>query len=414
MARETVTLIHNASVLVTMAGPDRARTGAEMDSIGEVANGAVAFASGKIIETGTSRKLLKKYSKAKKIDAAGRLVMPGFVDCHTHLVFAGSRAKELEMRVKGATYLQILEAGGGIHSTVSATRKASAAELERLALARLDLMAAHGTTTVETKSGYGLDAKCEKKILQVIQRLGKKHPLDIVPTYLGAHTLPKDVSREEYISWMAETGLPQFRKLAEFCDIFTEKGAYTIEETRRILSAAKVLGYGIKAHAGQFTDLGAAGFAASLGAASVDHLEQVSDSQLDMMRENGTVAGLLPGTPFFLLDEHYPDARRMISRGVAVALGTDFNPGSCPAFSMQMMIALAVLKMKMTTREALTAATINSACAINREKAAGSLAPGKKADIIILNVEDPAQIPCNFGANLVATTVKSGKIIFNS
>ncbi len=404
-------LVFNASKVLTLAGPDRPRSGEEMQDLGAIPGGAVAMRGGRILETGASAQLRDHYADAKRLDAAGGLVMPGFVDCHTHLVYAGSRENELAQRLAGASYLDILAAGGGIHSTVHATRAASYEELTQLALKRMNQMLQHGTTTVEIKSGYGLDLETEKKILEVAAAAGRRHPLDVVPTFLGAHAVPRGTNRARYVNWLIKEALPALRGLSEFCDVFCEKEAFTAKETGRILRAAKRHGYGLKVHAGQFSDLGAAGVAAGLGAVSAEHLENVSEAQLKQMRNSGTVAVLLPGVPFFLLSERYADARRMIRLGVPVALGTDFNPGSCPSFSMQMGVALACLKMMMTVEEAITASTINAAWAIRRADWLGSLEPGKQGDLIVLDVQDISSLPCHFGTNLVRSVVKAGQIV---
>ncbi|HBM16804.1 MAG TPA: imidazolonepropionase [Lentisphaeria bacterium] len=411
MAEKIDILVFNSSKLLTLCCEGRPLVGKKMQDLGVIANGAVAIHHGKILETGTSETLLQKYQPEKTIDACGKLVMPGFVDCHTHTVFAGTREYELGMKISGATYLDILKAGGGIHSTVNATRKASEEELCQLASDKLDEMLRHGTTTVEIKSGYGLDYETEKKILKVIKHLKKNHPARIVSTYLGAHTFPKDMTREEYMKLIIEKALPDFKDLTEYCDVFTEEGAFNLSETEAILRKAKELGYKLKIHAGQFNDLGAASLASNLGAISADHLEFVSLKELDIMKKNGTASVLMPGVPFFLMNGKYPDARQMINNENIVALSTDFNPGSCPAYSMQLIIALACYQMKMTPEEAIVASTVNAAYAIDRLDVCGSLEPGKDADIIILNVTEPAHIPYYFGSNLVSKVIKSGKQI---
>ncbi len=408
------TIITNTSYLLTMAGPDRARFVEEMLDNGVVQSGALAIADGVVVETGTSEDIAKKYQADHSIDAGRRLVMPGFVDPHTHLVFAGSREKEMEMRLSGATYLDILKQGGGIHSTVKTTRDVTEEELHAISRKNIQRVLEHGTTTVEIKTGYGLDPDTEDKMLSVIFQLKKDGPLNVVATFLGAHTIPKDIEREEYIDWLTGDALEQFKEMAEFWDVFCEDGAFTLEESERILQTAKDAGYKLKIHAGQFNDLGATGMAASLGAVSADHLDHVSPEQLKLMKEHGTVAVLLPGVPFYLNSNDYPDVKTFHKAGVPIALATDFNPGSCPSYSMQMMITLACLKMKMSAAEAVTASTINAAWAIDRGKRIGSLEPGKQADCIILDVENSSQIPYFFGANLVKTVLKKGQVVFNN
>jgi len=406
-------LIYNSAQLLTLAGPARPRVGREMEDLGNIPNGAIAIHAGKILETGTTSDLVQKYpDAATQIDAHGKLILPGFVDSHTHLVFAGSREHEMMLRLQGATYLEILQQGGGIHSTVNATRSAGRQELLDLGLQRLNLLLQHGTTTVEIKSGYGLDRISEQRILEVIQELGRRHPMDIVATFLGAHAVPQGVDRSVYVQWIIAEALDAYRHLAEYCDVFCEEGAFTVAETQQILAAAKANGYKLKIHAGQFNDLEAAGLAAELQAVSADHLEYVSLAQLEKMKAAGTIAVLLPGVPFFLLSEKYPPARLMLAHDVPVAIATDFNPGSCPSFSMPMMMTLACLKMKMTAAEAIIAGTYNAACAIDRQHLVGSLEPGKQADIIVLNMDEPEQLPYYFGANLTHLVVKAGKVAY--
>lgn len=401
------TLIINSSQLLTL---EASSTGA--GPLGAVSHGAVAIKNGLILETGTTPKIMQNYSDCSDIiDADNSLVMPGFVDCHTHLVFAGERSKEMEQRLGGKSYLEILAGGGGIHSTVRATRDSSHEELLGLGMKRLDRMAKNGTTTVEIKSGYGLNDKTEMKMLQVSAQLGREHSLDVVSTYLGAHTVPEDQSREEYLKWLSGSSLQSFRELAEYFDIFCEEGAFSLDETKMLLEYAKNAGFKLKVHGGQFNDLGSPGVAAILGAVSVDHLETISNTDLDLMAEAGTVAVLLPGVPFFLQSHKYPDAGRFLEKGISVALATDFNPGSCPSYSMQMMITLGVFYCGMLIGDAVSAGTLNAAKAINRENEIGSLKVGKKADIIILDITGPEEIPYYFGTNLVKKTIKNGKII---
>jgi len=402
------TLIINASQLLTLESEGKVSD----NPLGIIRDGAVAVKEGIIIDTGESRVIMKKYPDCPEvIDADNSLVMPGFVDCHTHLVFAGNRSSEMEMRLQGADYLDILKSGGGILSTVKKTREASGEDLYLSGIKRLDRMAYNGTTTVEIKSGYGLNEETELKMLRVASRLGREHPLDVVTTYLGAHTFPEDMDRKEYIKWLSGVSLKLFKTEAEFFDIFCEDGAFSPEETKKLLVAAKKEGFKLKVHGGQFNDLGSPGIAAVLGAVSVDHLENISNADMDLMAGAGTVAVFLPGVPFFLQSDKYPDGKSFIKRGIPVALATDFNPGSCPSYSMQMMITLAVFNCGLSIPEALAAATINSAKAINREEEIGSLGQGKTADIIILDIESPEEIPYYFGTNLVRKTMKCGRVI---
>jgi len=410
--RDVDLLVTNASALLTLAGPGRPRTGLETGDNAAIPDGAAAVDGGMIIETGGTAGMVRKYRGRSTVDAAGRLVLPGFVDPHTHLVFAGSRENEMSLRLSGKSYLDILKGGGGIHGTVEATRNASVDLLMELSRRRAGQLLAHGTTTVEIKSGYGLDSETEEKILDVAGRLKQEGPQDVIVTFLGAHTVPASAKREEYLDWLLRDAVPRFRDRAEFCDVFCEDGAFTLCESERILRAAKEAGYGLKIHAGQFNDLGCVRMAASLSAVSADHLDHVSDEQLDLMREKGMIAVLLPGATFFLDSNAYPDYKKFREHGVAVALATDFNPGSCPCFSMQMMISLAVHKMGMSPEEAVTASTVNAAWAVGRGGLVGSLEPGKQADLIVLDVENAAQIPYYFGTNLVRTVVKRGRVIY--
>ncbi len=411
MSERADTLILNSSSLLTMKGPSRARAGREMMETGSIKDGAVAVKDGLIAAVGTTEEITERFrDRGEVIDAGGRVVMPGFVDCHTHLVYAGSRENEMAARLSGSSYLEILESGGGIHSTVQSVRGIADAELVDISRKRMDMMFYHGTTSAEIKSGYGLDYNSEKKILDTAILLGGSHPMSVVATFLGAHTVPKERSRGEYLRWIIEDALPAFSKSAYFCDVFCEQGAFTLNESREILEAASASGYRLKIHSGQFNDLGAAGMAALLGAVSADHLDRISVSDRALMAENGTIAVLLPGVNFFLFSEEYPDYAKFRDSGVPVAIATDFNPGSCPTFSMQMIISLACLKMRMSIEEALTAATINAAWAIDKGETAGSLEPGKKADIIALDISSPWQIPYHFGTNLVSMVMKDGKV----
>ncbi|MCK5198319.1 MAG: imidazolonepropionase [Spirochaetales bacterium] len=406
-AKSADTIVINSSQLLTLENGN-----AGVGLLGSISHGAVAIKDGLILETGATSKIMQNYPDCSNlIDAENSLVMPGFVDCHTHLVFAGERSKEMEQRLEGKSYLDILADRGGIHSSVRATREATAEELFGLGMERLDRMAGNGTTTVEIKSGYGLNYETEMKMLQVAAQLGREHPLDVVPTYLGAHTVPEGQNREEYIKCLSGKSLIAFREVAEYFDIFCEEGAFSLEETKLLLESAKRAGFKLKVHGGQFNDLGSPGVAARLGAVSVDHLENISNEDLDLMAEAGTVAVLLPGVPFFLQSDKYPDAGRFLEKGIPVALATDFNPGSCPSYSMQMMITLGVFYCGMSVADAVAAATMNSARALNREDEIGSIKAGKKADLIILDITSPEEIPYYFGTNLVKKTIKSGKVL---
>jgi imidazolonepropionase len=412
-------LVENIGQLVTLSGPNRPRRGPEMSELGIIEGAALAVAEGRIIAVDTAQDVRDEVElddSTRRIDARGRAVLPGFVDPHTHAVFAGDRADEFGKRLAGATYLEILAAGGGILDTVRRTRAASAAQLSEQSRAALRSMLEYGTTTVEIKSGYGLDEETELKQLEVIQQLATDPQLPhIAATFLGAHALPPEYKekREDYVNFLCEKVIPQVaeKKLAEFCDVFCEEGVFTIEESRRILEAGKRYGLKPKVHADEIVPLGGAGLAAEVGAVSADHLCYAREGDLGKMAEAGTVAVLLPGTSFMLRHKEDAPARRMVELGLPVALATDYNPGTCPVRSMALMIGLACLRMNLTPAEALCAATINAAWAIGRGKETGSLEPGKQADFLILDAPSYLHIPYRFGENLVRTVVKGGEVV---
>ena len=408
---EPYLILYNTSKVLTMRGeqPGFPRAGTAMQNLGEVRHGAVVYSRRGIIEVGENDDILRRYpSPVEALNAHGRLAMPGMVDCHTHLVFAGDRSSEMQMRLQGATYLEILKSGGGINKTVQATRKASSDELVRLGLKRLDQMLSHGTTTVEVKSGYGLDEPTEEKILDVVHALEREHCMDFEITYLGAHTVPKGVDRKAYLQWLKGESLIRFQKKARFFDVFCEDGAFSHEETMELLIAAQNAGFSLKLHAGQFNDLSVCSPAAELGTVSIDHLDHISDDQLQTMARHQCVGVLLPGVPFFLQTGVYPDAKRFRQHGTPFALATDFNPGSCPSFSMQMMITLAVLKCHATLEEAICASTYNAACALKLGDRLGRLEKGMQADILVLDMEDYFELPYYFGGNLTHMVIKNG------
>jgi imidazolonepropionase len=411
-------IIFNASELLTLSGSSfRSRTGKQMGDLGIIKNGAIAVSKGKIITCGTSDQVKENVSKTSdtvKIDATNKVVMPGFIDTHTHLVFAGSREDEFEQRIKGASYMDILRSGGGIFNTVRATIAESKEELIKISSGHLDTMLEFGTTTVESKSGYGLTFEDESKQLYVMKELNKVHPIEIIPTFL-VHAMPPEFdSPEDYIDLVVNKMLPEMQGLAENCDIFCEDDVFDLEQSRKLLTAAKKLGFKLKIHADQLNNMGGAKLAASLQAVSVSHLEHISKEGIDALANSRTIAILLPGATFFLESEIYAPASEMISKGVAVALGTDFNPGSCPTESMQIILTLACLKMRMSPAQAINAATINAAHAIGRADTIGSLEAGKQADIIILNAPNHKYIPYHFGVNLVRTVIKKGKIVYDN
>lgn len=399
-------LIKNASEIVTLKGNNAPRIKKEMSSLSIINKGSIAIKDGKIVKVGKNL----NFTADKTIDASGKTVLPGFVDPHTHLVFLGSREFELDMKLKGFTYMDILNKGGGIFYTVNKTRKASNKDLFSQSKNRLDNMLLHGTTTCEAKSGYGLDTKTEIKILKVHKELQKNHPVDIVSTFLGAHAIPKELDPDEYVDIIIDEMLPKTKGLADFCDVFCEKGVFTVNQSKKILESGKKFGLIPKIHADEIVDTGGAGLAAEVGAISADHLLMSSDTGLTAMAKSKVIGVLLPGTPFSLMMKDYSNARKMIKLGVPVALATDLNP-NCYTENMQFVIQLACLNMKMTPAEAITAATFNSACSIGLNNKIGSLEPGKQADIIILNCPNHVFIPYHFGVNLVETVIKSGRII---
>jgi imidazolonepropionase len=416
-ARPADLVITHAAELATVARGGVPRTGPAQADPGVIRDGAVAVAASRIIAVGPTDAVQRQVaitSATTVIDASGRLVTPGLVDAHTHLVFAGNRAPEFEMRVRGAGYAEILAAGGGILTTVRATREASLDDLVALGKARLGRMLAHGTTTVEAKSGYGLSLADELKILRATARLSRAQAIDLVPTFLGAHVVPAERRADPggYVREICDVMLPSVSDegLAVFCDVFCEEGAFSVEQTRRILTTAARRGLGLKVHADQLSASGGARLAAEVGATSADHLEHTPDADLRAMADRGVVAGLLPGATFFLLHHRYADARKMITLGVPVALATDFNPGSSPTLSLQMAIALACVEMRLTPSEALSAATINAAHAVGRATEVGSLDVGKQADLVVWGIGSVAELPLHFGTNMADVVIKSGRI----
>ena len=403
-------VLTGAGRLVTL---DPAAEGAS-GRLGVVEHGALAARDGRIVWVGPEAALAARVdtegvAKERRFDASGSAVLPGFVDSHTHFVFAGDRAAEFQLRHAGVSYEEIAERGGGILSTVRLTRSAPAHELELLARERLRSFAAHGTTTVEGKTGYGLDMASEARCLEVMHALAAEPGLPrVVPTFLGAHTLPPEFrgspeGRERYVDHVCEEMLPAFAGKARFCDVFCEKSAFTVPETRRILTRARELGYQLKLHANQLGDSGGAALAAELGAVSADHLDFAGSDDLRALASAGTVATLLPGCSF-TLSTPYPAARRYYDAGLRVALATDFNPGTCYCENMQMMLALGVSAMGMSLDEALEAATLGGAAALGMANEAGSLKADKRCDLIVLNQPDERALAYHFGVNLVAHT----------
>ena len=408
------------ATIVTPIGMEAAK-GEDMKRLNIIEDGAILIKDGVIRYVGNSNPLRQIYSlfgsgtTFREIDVNGKVVLPGFVDSHTHMVFGGFRPDEFRMRLEGASYMSIMKKGGGIQSTVNATRNASIAELVSNAGWLLDRMIAMGVTTVEAKSGYGLDFNTEAKMLAAIGRLASQKKIDVIPTFLGAHAVPEEYKgrTSEYVDLIIDEMLPKFRKAARFCDIFTEKNVFEIEDSRRLMKAAKSLGYKLKFHADEIVPLGGAELAAELGAVSADHLLHISDEGIRRLAEAGTVATLLPLTAF-ALKENYAPARKMIDGGCAVALATDLNPGSCFSGSIPLTIALACIYMNMTIEETITALTLNGAAACGVADRKGSLQPGKDGDVVILDFDNINMLPYYVGMNCVKTTIAKGKIVYNS
>ena len=385
--------IVNIGQLVTLTGPARPRVGPELHELGIIEDAALLIEDGRIVAAGPYAELCARIpTDATVIDAEGRCVTPGFVDAHTHLVFAGNRAAEFEQRIAGATYQQIAADGGGILRTVRLTRAASEVELLKAARRHRDWMLRGGTTTLEAKSGYGLERETELRMLRVLRRLDEEGPVRIVSTLLAAHTIPPEFAgrREEYVRWIAEELIPEVAaaKLARYCDAFCDDHAFTVQEAHTVLTAAKRNGLGLRVHAEQFKSGSGAVMASILGAATADHLEAIEDEDLHHLWTAGTQPILLPGSVFALGRDRYPPARKMVERGLGIVLATDFNPGSSPVASMAFILSLACLEMRLTPAEALTAATFNAACSLGMGDRVGSLEAGKEADFLIHEFTD--------------------------
>ena len=405
----------NAEELLTLAdGGLKPRTGRQMRELGIVRDGALAIREGRIVAVGKTRDVMKTFRAENIISAKGKAVLPGFVDPHTHLVFAGSREDEFQMRVEGASYMEILSSGGGILKTVRETRRARVEKLVDLGLERLDTMLAHGTTTLEAKSGYGLSTADELKILEATRRLNQLHCMDVVSTFMGANAVPPEYSgnSEEYVGLIIGEMIPKVveKGLAEFCDVFCERGTFSLEQTKRILVRGKNHGLKPKIHADEMSMLGGAEIAADVGAVSAEHLLFSSVEGIKAMVEKGVIAVLLPAAAFSLMMGRYADARLMIDCGVPVALGTGFS-ADCWVENQQLVVAMACHFMRMTPAEAITAATVNAAFAVNRAGEVGSLEVGKRADVIILNVPNHKFLGYRFGVNLVDKVIKNGRLV---
>lgn len=410
------TLIHNIGTLQTPLG-SFPHAGAAQGENRKYHNAAVLCEGGVIRAVYENGALPEVSADTQTIDAQGRLVTPGLIDAHTHLVFGGWRQNEIPLKLKGAGYLDILRAGGGILSTVRATRKASGEELFEKSRAFLDEMLAQGVTTAELKSGYGLDKETELKQLRVIKRLNEAHPMDAVATYLGAHAIPEEYALRsgEYIDFIISDMLPEIKRqsLAEFCDVFLETGVFGVEESRRLLTAAREMGFGLKIHADEIDELGGSLLAGELGAVSAEHLIATGERGMEALAHGGVTAVLLPCTSLYL-NKSFARARDMIARGIPVAVATDFNPGSCPSLNIGLCMTMAYLKYRMTSEEILSSVTINAACAVNRGGSIGTIEPGKKADMVIWNAEDMEMLCYRMGSNLAGTVIKHGAIAKNN
>lgn len=416
-------LIHHAAQVVTCAA-DAPKRGAAMADVGMVNDGAVAVHQGLIVDVGDSQTLCQRYTADQMIDAGGRVICPGFVDAHTHIVYAGDRAAEFELRIKGASYLEIMEAGGGILSTMRHVRAAPVEQLVNETSARLEMMLALGTTTVEIKTGYGLDADSELKMLQAIAQLDERHALDIVPTFLGAHAIPPEYQGrgDEFTQHIIQTLIPaaaewyrasQFpaKNISFFIDVFCEQNAFNLDQSRRILEAGVAHGMLVKAHVDEFVNLGGAKMAIDLGAASIDHLDVTSASEVAHLAHSDTVSVIIPAVNFNFGSARFADIRGMIDAGAVVALATDYNPGSAPCPSMPLVMAIACRYQKLLPSEALNASTLNAAYAVGMGDKVGSIQAGKQADLLIVDAPDYRHLAYQFGGNLVKQVIKRGNVV---
>jgi imidazolonepropionase len=413
-------LITGASQLLTLRGASPRRS-ASLSDLAIIKDGALLICDSQILAVGTRVKIESNPAarNAEKLDIAGRVILPGFVDSHTHLIHAASRAEEYELKIKGASYEEIARKGGGILNSVKKLRAATSQALKTRAASALQEFASYGTTTIEAKSGYGLDVASELKILSIHKELSSEQPVEIASTFLGAHIVPAEFRNhpdgaEKYIRLLIEQSLPEIaaQNLAEFCDVFCDRGAFTREQSEHILQEGQSHGLAPRLHAEQLSHTGATQLAVQLGAASCDHLEQITAADIRALAKSNTVATLLPGCNFHLGLKQYAPARKLIDAGAIVSLATDYNPGTSPTVSMPMILSLACTQLRMTPAEAIAAATINAACALHREKRIGSLEPGKQADLAVFDVEDYREIPYYFGMNHCWMTIKRGEIIY--
>lgn len=417
-------IIANIGQLVTCASKNGPKRGDEMLDVGIIEKAAIVVAEGRIVALGTSDQITSEFLASDFVDAEGKVISPGFVDPHTHIVFAGNRLDEFELKIKGADYLKLLGKGGGILSTVRATREASFDELVTLGLTRLDKMLACGTTTCEIKTGYGLDTESELKMLCVVEELDRTHPIDIVPTFLAAHTIPSEFNgnADGYVTLICNEMLPtawdwyvnsefSTKGTPFFCDVFAERNAFDVHQMKTILSEAKDIGFGTKAHVDQFTNLGGSHLAMKAGAVSIDHLDTISDDEIKELASSETLGVAIPTENFNAGKMQFAPARRMIDAGCAVAISTDYNPGSAPCPSQPMAMAITCRYQKLLPSEALNAATINAAYAIGLGNDYGSIEVGKHADFTLFNCEDYRYLAYEFGGNFVKAVYKNGRMI---
>ncbi len=417
-------LIHSAAQVATCASPDGPKRGAALADAGLLPDGAVAISDGEIVAVGPSAELQANYTARQNIDATGKAVCPGFVDAHTHAVYAGDRAAEFEMRIKGASYMEIMQAGGGIVSTMRATRAASVAQLVVESRPRLDTMLKLGTTTIEIKSGYGLNTAAEMNMLKAIATLDAEHPADLVPTFLGAHAVPPEYNGDPdgYIELVIEKMLPaaaewfrdstfKIENVNLFCDVFCEANVFNRTQSRRVLAAGLALGMPAKIHADEFVNLGGVQMAVELGAVSADHLDVTSPEEVAALAASDTVAVVLPAVNFNLGSAHFANARSMVDTGAAVALATDINPGSAPCPSMPLVMAMACRYQRLLPAEALNASTVNAAHAVGLGHRLGSLEVGKQADVLVVDAPDYRHLAYQFGINLVEWVIKRGIVV---
>lgn len=407
-------LLVNGRVATLKGFSSKPQRGSDLGKLGIVPDGAVAVTEGNILAVGSLAEVLAQVDitpETKVEDVGGRLVTPGLVDPHTHVVHYGSREQEYELRLKGTPYIEILKAGGGILRSVQHTRQASVADLVSQSAKSLRRMLEFGVTTVEAKTGYGLDTENELKQLEAIQVLGISQPVRLVPTFLGAHAIPAQYKQnsDAFVDLVIQEMLPQAAKLSRFCDVFCEDHVFSVDQSRRILLAAKKLGLGLKLHADELAPTGGAQLAVELGAVSADHLLCVDSQGIEALADSNTIAVLLPGTSFNLMTGRYAPAKEMLERGVAIALSTDYNPGSCPTENLQLIMTLGCLKLGLTPAQVLAAVTINAAHALELADKIGSLEPGKAADITIFDADNEAYLPYHFGINHVWKVFVSGR-----